>query len=145
MKTLIGLSLAALVTFPTGDAKDAKKELAKLEGTWNVTEITYNGTDHSKLNINFVFKGNEVLVEGNDKVKVEYARLKIKLDLTTTPKLFDLTVGEGVQKGNDMEGIYELKGEELKICVKVFGKDRPSEFKSPDGGSVALLVLKRAK
>ena len=145
MKTLIGLGLAVIMTFPAGDAKDPKKELAKLEGTWNVTDITYNGKDHSKLNINFVFKGDEVLVEGNDKVKVEYARLKIKLDPTTKPRIFDLTVGEGVQKGNDMEGIYELKDDKLKICVKVFGKDRPSEFTSPDGSSVALLVLKRAK
>jgi uncharacterized protein (TIGR03067 family) len=144
MKTTIGLCLAAALTVGAGGATDAKKELAKFDGTWNVSEIIYNGKDHSKLKFNFVFKGDEVVVEGDDKVKFEYARLKIKIDPTTTPKLFDLTVGGGVQKGAEMEGIYEFKGDELRICVRVFGnKDRPNEFTSPDGASVALMVLKR--
>jgi uncharacterized protein (TIGR03067 family) len=143
MNAKLGLCLAAVLAIGAGDAADGKKELAKFDGTWNVSEITYNGTDHSKLNLNFVFKGDEVLVEGNDKVKLEYARFKIKLDPGTTPKLFDLTVKAGVQKDTSMEGIYEFKGDELKICIRVFGKERPTEFGSPDGSSVALLVLKR--
>jgi len=144
MKTTLGLCLASALMLSGGDAADAKKELAKFDGAWNVSEVTYNGKDHSKLKFNFVFKGDEVVVEGDDKVKVEYARLKIKIDPATTPKTFDLTVGAGVQKGADMEGIYEFKGDELRICVRVFGgKDRPTEFKSPDGGSIVLMVLKR--
>jgi uncharacterized protein (TIGR03067 family) len=144
MKTTIGLCLAAALMIGGGDANDAKKkELAKFDGAWNVSEVTYNGKDHSKLKFNFVFKGDECVVEGDEKVKVEYARLKIKIDPSATPKIFDVTVGAGVQKGADMEGIYEFKGDELRICLKVFGKDRPTEFTSPDGGSVALMVLKR--
>ena len=85
----------------------------------------------------------EVVVEGNDKVKQEYARFKIKIDPTTMPKLFDIKVSAGVQKDATMEGIYEFKGKELRICLKVFGMDRPAEFSSPDGKSIALLVLKR--
>ena len=143
MKAKIGLCLAAALLVGAGDVTDTKKEIAKFDGTWTVSEITYNGKDHSKLKFNFVFKGDEAVVEGNDQVKVEYARLKIKLDPTTTPKILDLTVGAGVQKDASMEGIYEFKGDELRICIKVFGKDRPTEFASPDGSSVALLVLKR--
>ncbi len=143
MKTTIGFCLAAILTIGAGNATDAKKELAKFDGTWAVTEITYNGKDHSKLKFNFVFKGDEVIVEGNDRVKQEYARLKIKIDPTTMPKIFDFTVGGGTQKGADMEGIYEFKGDELRICAKIFGKDRPAEFTSPDGGSIVLMVLKR--
>ena len=144
MKTMIGLSLAGALMFGGGDAAATKKELAKFEGTWNVAEITYNGKDHSKLKFNFVFKGDECIVEGDDKVKLEYARLKVKIDPATTPKIFDLTVGAGVQKGADMEGIYEFKGDELRICVRVFGgKERPAEFASPDGASIVLMVLKR--
>jgi len=144
MQTMIGLCLAAVLSVGAGDATDAEKELAKFDGTWNVAEITYNGKDHNKLKFNFVFKADEVVVEGDDNVKLEYARLKIKIDPTAMPRIFDLTVGAGVQKGADMEGIYEFKGDELKICVKVFGKDRPTEFTSPDGASIVLMVLKRA-
>ncbi len=145
MRLAFALLLTLGSTISAGDAKNAKKELAKFDGVWNVTEVKYNGKDHSKLKFNFVFKGGEIVVEGDDKIKVEYARLKVKIDTTTTPKLFDLTVGAGIQKGADMEGIYELKGDELRICVKVFGKDRPSEFSSPDGSSIALLVMKRQR
>ena len=44
-----------------------------------------------------------------------------------------------------MEGIYQLKDDELKICLKVLGGDRPSEFNAPEGSSIVLMVLKRNK
>ena len=59
----------------------------------------------------------------------------------------DITISDGTQKGAAIEGIYEFKGqksEELRILAKIFGMDRPTEFSSPDGGSIALLVLKRS-
>src|SRR4051812_35781746 len=98
MKTKLGMCLAALLLVGAGDATDRKKELAKFAGMWTVDELTYNGSDHSKLKLSFVFKGDEVVVEGDEQVKREYARLKIKIDPGTTPKLFDVTVGAGVQK-----------------------------------------------
>lgn len=127
-----------------GDAKQDKKEVEKFQGTWTVSELTYNGKDHSKLKFNFVFKGSEVVVEGDEKVKVEYAKLKFKVDKSTTPKLFDMTITDGIQKDAAMEGIYEFKSaDELRICACVLGKDRPAEFSSPDGKSIVLMVLKR--
>jgi uncharacterized protein (TIGR03067 family) len=120
------------------------KEIEKFQGTWSISELTYNGKDHGKLKFNFVFKGTDAVVEGDEKVKVEYARIKVKLDPTTMPKLCDITVVGGIQKDAVMEEIYEFKGEELRICAKVFGKDRPTEFSSPDGSSIVLMVLKKA-
>ena len=93
----------------------------------------------------FIFKGNAATVEGNDQVRKEYARFSFKLDPSAMPQLFDLTVAAGVQKDAVMEGIYELKGDQLRICLKVLGQERPAEFTSPEGASVALLVLKREK
>ena len=90
-----------------------------------------------------VFKGDEATVEGNDRVKIQYARLTLKFDPSTTPKMLDLTVTDGSQQGAVVEGIYELKGNELRICAKVIGKERPTEFQSPAGSNVVLLVLKR--
>ena len=144
MKIKSSLVLLAILFIGAGDSPDTKKELAKLAGTWSVTELTYNGKDHSSLKFNFVFKGDEAVVEGNDKIKLEYARIKVKLDTTTMPKIMDFSVTGGSQKDAAMEGIYELKGDTLRICAKVFGKDRPNEFASGDGSSVVLIVLKRA-
>ena len=85
-------------------------------------------------------------VAGDGKVRKEYAKLAMKLDAASMPKCMDLTVAEGIQKTAEMEGVYELKRDTLRICVKVFGgKDRPGEFQSPEGSSIVLLTLSRKK
>jgi len=54
-----------------------------------------------------------------------------------------MTITAGIQKDALIPGIYELKKDELKICARVFGNDRPTEFASPAGSSVVLLILRR--
>ena len=124
----------------------AKAEIDALQGTWVTAALTYNGKDFladGKRGFNFVFKGEEAAIEGNDAVKKEYAKIKVKLDPAATPKCMDITVTGGGQLNAVIEGIYELKGDQLKICAKVFGNERPLEFSSPEGSSIVLLVLKR--
>jgi uncharacterized protein (TIGR03067 family) len=124
----------------------AKKDQEKIQGTWETTAITYNGKDLAdEIKLKFVFKGKEATVEGNDEVQKDYAKFTFKLDPSTNPRCMDITVAEGNQKDTAIEGIYELKGDELRICAKVIGKDRPTKFASPEGESIALLVLKRVK
>jgi uncharacterized protein (TIGR03067 family) len=144
MKAILGCAVLALCVLAGGQATDAKKETAKFEGTWSLTALTYDGEEH-KLKFKIVFKGNEGTVEDNDDIKREYAKIKFKLDPAASPRRMDITVVSGSQTDSTMEGIYELKDDELRICAKVFGKGRPSEFKAPDGSSVVLLVLKRAQ
>jgi uncharacterized protein (TIGR03067 family) len=133
----------AILVLGAGEATDAKKETAKFQGTWNLSALTYDGEEH-KLKFKIVFKGNEGVVEGNDQVETEYAKIKFKLDPAASPKNMDITVIGGSQTDSKMEGIYELKDDELRICAKVFGGGRPSEFKAPDGSTTVLLVLKKA-
>ena len=149
MMSNLSTVLAAVLFIAAGGPQDdaGKKELEKLKGVWTTKSIEYNGKQHEKLakQLRFVFKGNAATVEGSDEVRKEYAKFTFKLDPGATPKLFDLTVAAGVQKDAVMEGIYELKGDQLRICLKVLGQDRPTEFASPEGASIALLVLKREK
>jgi hypothetical protein len=42
-----------------------------------------------------------------------------------------------------MLGIYELSGDELKICLADPGADRPKEFASAKGSKATYMVLKR--
>ena len=143
MNALLFTLLAGL---PAADADDAKKDLAKLQGNWTAVSIKYNGQEFAeKLKLKFVFKNDQVTIEGDDEVKKEYPKVTLKIDPSTTPHCLDLIVLAGVQKDAAMEGIYEIKGDELRICVKVFGKERPGEFASADGSSIALVVLKREK
>jgi uncharacterized protein (TIGR03067 family) len=135
---VVALSLGA-----GGTAESEKKEFANFAGTWTLSELRYDGKDHSKLKFKIVFKGNEGKVEGNDAITNEYARIKFKLDPAAAPKSMDITVAAGSQTDATMQGIYELKDDELRICAKVFGDGRPKEFAAPDGSSTVLLVLKR--
>ena len=142
MRTKIGCFLIAAVTIGSSGAQDAKTDLAKIAGSWTVDELTYNGEEH-KLKFKIVFKGEEGTVLENDKVTNEYAKIKFKIDPAAKPKTMDITVSAGSQTDAKMEAIYELKGDELRICAKVFGTGRPSAFDAPDGSSMVLLTLKR--
>jgi uncharacterized protein (TIGR03067 family) len=134
---LVALSLGA-----GGTADAEKKEFAKIAGAWSLSELKYDGEEH-KLKFKIVFKGNEGKVEGNASVSNEYEKIKFKLDPSATPKTMDITIAAGSQTDATMQGIYELKDDELRICAKVFGTGRPKEFAAPDGSSTVLLVLKR--
>jgi uncharacterized protein (TIGR03067 family) len=138
LSSLISINVLA------GEASQAKKDLDAMQGTWLVEALEYNGKDFKeKFKISFVVKGEVMTVEGDGAVRKEYGKLSLKLDLSTMPKCVDLRVSDGVQLNATMEGIYELKKDELRLCIKVFGAERPGEFKSPDGASIALLTLKR--
>lgn len=130
----------------TGQPNQAKKDLDAIQGTWLVEGLLYNGKDFKdKFKFSFVVKGDVMSIEGDEAVVKEYPKLKLKLDPSTKPKCVDLKVAGGVQADATMEGIYEVKGDEFRLCIKVLGQDRPGEFKSTDGGSIALLTLKRQK
>jgi uncharacterized protein (TIGR03067 family) len=147
MLTAVGLLAAAGGAAGGDKEKDAaKKELAAFQGEWKTTALTYDGKDvlaDGLTPLRFAFKGNEATIEGSDEVKKEYAKFTIKLDPATMPKSVDMTVSAGALKGTMIEGIYEVKKDEIRICAKVIGKERPTEFTSREGSSIALLVLKR--
>jgi uncharacterized protein (TIGR03067 family) len=146
-KPLLIVALALIAADAPKD--DSKKDLEKLKGTWAISTITYDGGDVpgdivSKLR--FEIKGDQWNIKGEEEVAKEYAKATLKLDATAKPRLIDFHVGEGSEKGADIEGIYEWNGaDEIKICAKVIGKERPNEFASAENSRVVLMVLKREK
>jgi uncharacterized protein (TIGR03067 family) len=56
----------------------------------------------------------------------------------------DITFEEGPHKGEVMKAIYEVKGDELRICHGEAGQDRPRAFTSKAAGET-LVVWKRVK
>lgn len=137
------MSGVLVVSLAAGD-KPAKKEQEKLQGAWTVERLEFSGKDLTdKYKLHVVIKGNRLSVEGDKEIQQDYAQFAFKIDPRTAPKCIDLTVSVGGQKGATLEGIYEVKGKELKICLQVFGTERPGEFKSPAGKSMALVLLKK--
>jgi uncharacterized protein (TIGR03067 family) len=137
------LLIVAALLLKSAAAQTSDKEVDKLQGTWMPQKLLYNGKDLSedaRFKFKLIFKGKQAtLVGGADTVK-DYGKLLFKLDPSTSPRICDMSVGNSDQV---IEGIYELKGNELKICARVFGKDRPTEFSSPGGAGIALAVFKK--
>jgi uncharacterized protein (TIGR03067 family) len=145
------LSLCAAVALLVGvgylsaaDKDDAaKKEMKKLEGTWKVVKEELNGSDlplsEDKPTL-LILKGDRFTLKIGDTVEAAGTGV---VDATKKPRTVDLTLSEGSEKGQTMKAIYELKGDELRVCIAPPGKERPTEFSSKDG--CMLLVTKRAK
>ena len=64
------------------------------------------------------------------------------MEPSKSPKVLDVTVTAGPNKGAVMVGIYEIRGETLTVCFDPEGKKRPTEFKAASG-SQTLVVHKR--
>lgn len=144
MHAKLGSAMLAVLLLGAGDANDVKKkDTAKFQGAWTVDTLNYDGKEH-KLKFKIVFKGNEGIVQNNEKVQNEYAKIKFTLDPASKPRSMDITITGGSQTDSTMKAIYELKDDELRICAKVFGSERPTEFAAPDGSSAVVLTLKRA-
>jgi uncharacterized protein (TIGR03067 family) len=130
--------LAGLAAGADSPADQAKQ----LEGEWQVIAAHYNGQavpDAVAKERKLVFKGDVFTVFiGADKKRV----LKFKLDPKLKPKGFDVISPE---RNETAEGIYELKGDDLKLCYGNPGDARPTEFVSTPDSRLFLLVMKRVK
>jgi uncharacterized protein (TIGR03067 family) len=126
-------------------SKDAKKELATLQGEWEAVRGEQNGSvvewrDGEKR---FLLEKNKLFVfHPQTGKKIEW--LTITIDPDTSPKCIDLA-GKG--KGA-MEGIYRLSGDTWTVCfdrdVKTV-KARPTAFSTKESPSLVILTLKRIK
>lgn len=144
MKSKIACVVLATCLLGAGGGADLdKKESARFTGTWALAELTYDGSDYTKLKLKISFKANEGTIQGNDKVTNEYSKIKLKLDPAAKPPAVDITITDGSQTDAKMLGIYEFKDGELRMCAKVFGTDRPKEFAAPQGSGNVFIVLKR--
>jgi uncharacterized protein (TIGR03067 family) len=141
----VGCLLATAVAQPD----DAKKELEKLQGTWEIIEVVNSGhvIPPEKLEGGqVVFKGDEMtLKEGSD--DKDPRKFRIKLDPSQNPKAIDATALNRAYKGSVSPAIYRLEGDTLKLCSpnSPDTKERPKELKSEEGLKVVLLTLKRLK
>ena len=141
----VGILLAAEVA--QGD--DAKEDLEKLHGTWEIVELIADGhtVPADKLKgSQVVFKGDEMTLTQGDAVN-DARKFRVKLDPRQKPKAIDMTALNSKYKGSVGAAIYQLEGDTLKLCSPddPRSKERPTEFKSPKGAQLILLTLKRAK
>ena len=122
MKMFCTLWLACLlaVALPAR-ADDGPKELARLQGTWSVASVQEGGkeqADEKSKNLSIVIKDDLFIFKYEGQPKT--LDMKLKLDPTTKPKSANLA--STMREGQVAYGIYELDGDELKVCWTKSGK-----------------------
>jgi uncharacterized protein (TIGR03067 family) len=127
---------------------EAKKELKKLEGKWQVVKGLGSEGEHD-------LKDNEAfcLVEGT---KMTFSRVNAKsnemvevtaLDRSTDPKCIDLTDIRPGKPPRITEGVYKIDGDTLQLAIAApkGGKLRPANFDKPTDQRIIVWTMKRVK
>src|SRR4029077_12965128 len=126
-RTLMVL-IAVTIIAADGPKDDAvKKDLDQLKGTWIATSYVKDAkpAPESELKMmKLTIAGDQVtFTKGKDARKSTY-----KLDPAQKPKTVDIVMIDGPDKGKTLLGIYELTGDDFKLCLAILDKPRPKEF-----------------
>lgn len=121
-------------------------ELERLKGNWRIVSIETDGFQAPKPKEEE--KWNATFTEKKWKTGQDWG-FAYTVDPTTNPKGMDLELDSDGKK--TLLAIYQLKGDELKVCVCLAdwiipGKQqRPSEFATKAGSKTMLFVMHRQK
>jgi RNA polymerase sigma factor (sigma-70 family) len=121
----------------TPPADPARQDRDKLQGTWQAVSGEADGQALPEESV----KDYKMVVTG-DRMKLTKAgdggEGTLKLDPTQKPKTIDIEISENEKA----IGIYELNGDELRLCmVEDNGLARPTEFEGKD--KAVFFVFKR--
>jgi uncharacterized protein (TIGR03067 family) len=135
------LAAASPAVGSDGSERAVKKELKKLEGVWALKERTINGKESPKESL----KAEPGMEIKGDSVKMGLVEFKIVIDPSQKPKTIDRLIKAPDGRGIKSQGIYELDGDTLKMCVPtpLRKRGRPKELMSGDG--VIMSVYERKK
>jgi uncharacterized protein (TIGR03067 family) len=115
---------------PKENIPETKKDMEGLQGTWRESKmitVVVKGDRMSRIDSR---PGQEETIQGT-------------ITINPKTKAIDWPMETGLGAGHTMRGIYELKGDNLRIIFFGGPKDkRPKTFDEKDGW---LLVLKREK
>jgi uncharacterized protein (TIGR03067 family) len=113
-------------------------DLDRMQGDWGVGELVMNGEKISAdalASAKLKIKASEYFLEGDH----GSSHGTLKLGESDTPKLMDVSTDDGTQ----LPAIYEIAGDNLKVCYAVNGASRPKEFKSAEGSDHVFASYKR--
>jgi len=120
-----------------------KKDLEGLQGTWSLLSAMEDGKSLAEDKV----KQTTIVIKDDTFRFPQLAEDAtsnagtIKLDATKKPKQMDTVSTEK----EVMLGIYELHGDNYKVCFAPAGKPRPNELTSKPGSGYILQVWERQK
>jgi uncharacterized protein (TIGR03067 family) len=114
-------------------------DLVRLQGEWIPVQLTLDGSPMDKKFLSFgklVRKGNHTLVTFGSPIIDAQTR-------THDGNQIDYLLNTGPTKGRIQLGIYEIDGDQIRVCMGAVGDPRPTEFESQPGSGRTHSVWKR--
>jgi uncharacterized protein (TIGR03067 family) len=119
-------------------------ELEKLRGTWKISALEVEGREMPKE----MLGGATITIDGDNFSTTSMGATfagKVSCDAGDKPVTIDIAFTEGPHAGQKSLGIYELMGDDWKLCLGFAGSDRPKEFATRPGSGHALELLTRER
>ena len=116
-----------------------------MAGDWTLVLMQLNGKKQPEellKSIKLTIRGDKY----NTVVGKEKDEGTLELDATKEPREMDIITSVGENKGKPIRCIYEIKGDELRVCYGLKVAERPTDFKADENtvGVVMLITYKRA-
>ncbi len=122
----------------------ADSDAPEMDGTWKPVAAELAGEQWTKQVLDSM-----KLILKDDKYTVQVGEQsdegEVKRDPSKSPKTMDIKGTKGPNKGRTFLVIYELKGDELRVCYDLSGKSRPTEFATKPATQLFLVTYRRAK
>ena len=123
---VMSVTVVAAVSARTQDA--VPKEMQPLQGTWVVTQINGDSAPGDTALVISGLKYSET-VDGT----VDETGL-FKVDASKTPMTVDLIIQEGGDAGKTQLGIFDVKGDTMRLLLNIAGSTvRPTSLEKGDG------------
>ena len=139
--TPLVLGLALALGAP-GPKKSDEPAPGKLEGDWVVEKIEGPKEDTPPGSVTMRIADGKISIKEGKREKPDDAGYTT--DPTKKPAAIDIRPERG-PKEQVIQGIYEVKGDTLKLCFGRDGVDRPTEFKGDAAKGIIFITLKRIK
>lgn len=103
----------------------------ELEGTWEAVSFVRDGKEEPQApgKVLLTFRGNAMTLGAGGAALKATARA----DATKTPRWIDLAYENGPERGKTVRGVYEVRGDTLRICHGDADKARPAAIASEPG------------
>jgi uncharacterized protein (TIGR03067 family) len=142
----IGLTLLAGLLIGADDPKPMGDVEKAIEGVWVVKEAERGGQPAEKPVGDEVSirDGQITIAPDEDGGRREMATYT--LDTSKDPKQIDFKPGVEGNQGEEppvLQGIFKVEGDTLTIVLAGPGVQRPTEFKTSEGSTTLMAVLKR--
>jgi uncharacterized protein (TIGR03067 family) len=141
----VTFALVAIASLAMGQTTTGKGDLDALQGVWRVVGGEMQGKvmppeDIKNMEGQLTIKGSSIKWKSSK----EEDDGSIAIDPSKSPKHIDITA-KNLHGGMPIKGIYELKGDDLKICFDPEAAERPTSFKTKEDTRAGVLMFKRDK